>query len=59
MEDVLDVYHRPYDKKHPVVCLDETFKQLIAETRQPLPGQLERYDSVYVRNGVVSLFMTF
>ena len=62
MEDVLEVYHRPYDKKRPVVCLDETFKQLIGETRQPLspkPGQVERYDSVYVRNGVASLFMTF
>jgi hypothetical protein len=62
MEDVLEVYHRPYDRKRPVVCLDETFKQLIGETREPLPpmpGQVERYDSVYVRNGVASLFMTF
>lgn len=62
LEDVLEVYHRPYDKKRPVVCLDETFKQLIGETREPLPpmpGQVERYDSVYVRNGVASLFMTF
>jgi DDE superfamily endonuclease len=62
MEDVLEVYHRPYDPKHPVICLDETFKQLIGETREPLPllpGQVERYDSVYVRNGVASLFMTF
>ncbi len=62
MEDVLEVYHRPYDPKRPVVCLDETFKQLIGETREPLPpgpGQVERYDSVYVRNGVSSLFMTF
>lgn len=62
MEDVLEVYHRPYDVKRPVVCLDETFKQLIGETREPLPpkpGQVERYDSVYVRNGVTSLFMTF
>jgi hypothetical protein len=62
MEDVLEVYHRPYDKKRPVVCLDETFKQLIGETRQPLPpapGRVERYDSVYVRNGVASLFMCF
>jgi hypothetical protein len=62
MEDVLEVYHRPYDKKHPVVCLDETFKQLIGEVRQPLPpmpGQVQRYDSVYVRNGVASLFMCF
>ena len=62
MEDVLDVYHRPYDKARPVVCLDETFKQLIGEVREPLPivpGQVERYDSVYVRNGVASLFMAF
>ena len=62
MEDVLDVYKRPYDARRPVVCLDETFKQLIGEVREPLPitpGQVERYDSVYVRNGVASLFMTF
>ncbi len=62
MEDVLEVYHRPYDPKRPVVCFDETFKQLIGEVREPLPpmpGQVERYDSVYVRNGVASLFMTF
>jgi hypothetical protein len=62
MEDVLEVYHRPHDPKRPVVCLDETFKQLIGQTREPLPprpGQVERYDSVYVRNGVASLFMTF
>jgi DDE superfamily endonuclease len=62
MEDVLDVYHRPYDKARPVVCLDETFKQLIGEVREPLPpgpGRVERYDSVYVRNGVASLFVTF
>jgi hypothetical protein len=41
----------PHDKRRPVVCLDETFKQLIDETREPLPsapGQVERYDSVYV-----------
>lgn len=62
MEDVLEVYHRPYDAERPVVCLDETFTQLIGEVRKPLPvapGQVERYDSVYVRNGVASLFMTF
>lgn len=62
MEDVLEVYHRPYDPRRPVVCLDETFKQLIGATRDPLPpmpGRVERYDSVYVRNGVTSLFMTF
>ena len=62
MEDVLAVYHRPYDPERPVVCLDETFKQLIGEAREPLPpvpGRVERYDSVYVRNGVASVFMAF
>jgi hypothetical protein len=60
MEDVLDVYHRRYDPKRPVVCVDETFKQLIGETREPLPprpGAVERYDHVYVRNGTASLFL--
>lgn len=62
MEDVLEVYKRPYDPKWPVVCIDETTKQLIGETREPLPprpGSLERFDHVYVRNGVASLFMAF
>jgi hypothetical protein len=62
MEDVLEVYHRPYDPRRPVVCMDETFKQLIGEVREPLPpipGQVERYDSVYTRNGVASLFLAF
>lgn len=62
MEDVLEIYHLPYDSKRPVVCLDETFKQLIGETREALPmlpGQPLRYDHVYVRNGVASLFMAF
>lgn len=60
MEDVLEVYHRPYDPKRPVVCVDETFKQLIGETREPLPmrpGTMARYDYVYTRNGVASLFL--
>jgi hypothetical protein len=60
MEDVLEVYHRPYDPKRPVVCVDETFKQLIGETREPLPprpGSVERVDYVYTRNGVASLFL--
>src|SRR3712207_5087563 len=55
MEDVLEVYHRPYDPKRPVVCVDETFKQLIGETREPLPmrpGTMARYDYVYTRNDV-------
>jgi hypothetical protein len=62
MEDVLEVYRRPHDPKHPVVCLDETFAQLIGETREPLPaapGRVERYDCVYVRNGTASLFLAF
>jgi hypothetical protein len=52
MEDVLEVYRRPHDPRYPVVCLDETFTQLIGETRTPLPlapGRVERYDCVYVR----------
>jgi hypothetical protein len=62
MEDVLEVYTRPHDPKRPVVCMDETFKQLIGQTREPLPpkpGTVERFDHVYVRNGVASLFMAF
>jgi DDE superfamily endonuclease len=62
MEDVLEVYHRPHDPRRPVVCMDETFKQLVGEEREPLPpapGRVERYDSVYVRNGVASLFLAF
>lgn len=60
MEDVLEVYHRLYDPKRPVVCIDETFKQLIGEARTPLPprpGMVERYDHERVRNGVASLFL--
>jgi hypothetical protein len=60
MEDVLEVYHRPYDEKRPLVCLDEASKQLIGETRQPLPaepGQPERFDSEYERKGTATLFM--
>lgn len=60
MEDVLEVYHRPYDRRRPVVCMDETFKHLIGETRQalpPRPGADERVDHVNVRNGVASLFL--
>jgi hypothetical protein len=62
MEDVLEVYHRPHDPDRPVVCLDETSKQLIAETRVPIPakpGQLARYDYEYQRNGTANLFMVF
>jgi hypothetical protein len=62
MEDVLAVYHRPPDPRFPVVCMDETFKQLIGQTRGPLPmrpGDDERFDHVYARNGVASLFLAF
>ena len=58
MEDVLEVYQRPYDPLNPVVCIDEANKQLIEETRVPCqPGQPEKVDSVYVRKGVADVFM--
>lgn len=60
MEDVLEVYHRPYDPARPLICLDEASKQLVGEVVQPLPpepGQPERFDYEYVRNGTVNLFM--
>jgi hypothetical protein len=60
MEDVLEVYHRPFDATRPQVCLDETSKQLVGEVVQPLPaepGQPERFDYEYVRNGTANLFM--
>jgi len=60
MEDVLDVYHRPYDENRPLVCLDEASKQLIGEVAAPIPaepGQPERYDYEYTRNGTANLFM--
>ena len=62
MEDVLEVYTRPHDPERPLVCLDETSKQLVAETRTPLPvrpGQPARYDYEYKRNGTANLFMLF
>ncbi len=62
MEDVLDVYTRRIDPRHPFVCFDESNKQLVAETREPLPaepGKPERYDYQYERNGVSNLFMFF
>ena len=62
MEDVLEVYHRPPDPDCPVVCVDETSKQLIAETRVPIPAkpsQPERGDYEYERNGTANLFMMF
>lgn len=58
MEDVLEVYQRPYDPSRPVVCIDETNKQLIKEERLPCkPGSPEKVDPVYVRNGVANVFM--
>jgi hypothetical protein len=62
MEDVLEVYQRPHDPQRPVVCLDETSKQLIKETRAPIPvrpGRKARHDYEYERNGVANLFMMF
>ena len=60
MEDVLDVYHRPYDPRFPQVCMDETSKQLVGETRTPLPaapGRPARIDYEYERHGVRNLFL--
>ena len=62
MEDVLEVYQRPPDPAFPLVCLDETSKQLIAETRVPIPakpGRPARRDYEYERNGTANLFMMF
>lgn len=62
MEDVLEVYQRPHDPAHPVVCLDETSKQLISETRVPIPAKparVARHDYEYARNGIANLFMLF
>jgi hypothetical protein len=62
MEDVLETYQRPRDPDRPLVCLNETSKQLIAETRAPIPlkpGQPARHDYEYQRNGVSNLFMIF
>lgn len=60
MERVLDVYRRPYNASIPVVCMDETPRQLIRETRAPIPacpGRLERHDYEYERCGVCNVFM--
>jgi hypothetical protein len=60
MEDVLEVYTRPYDPARPVVCLDETSRQVLAETREALPmapGRPARHDPEYARNGVVNVFL--
>ena len=61
MEDVLDLYSEPYDSKRPVVCFDETSKQLVAEKQSPIPakaGRREWFDYEYQRNGTRNLFMT-
>jgi hypothetical protein len=60
MEDVLEVYHRPYDPSQPMVCLDEASKQLVAETRPSIPaqpGRIKRVDPEYRRCGVASVFL--
>jgi DDE superfamily endonuclease len=62
MEDVLEVYTRPHDPERPLVCLDESSKQLIAETRIPVPmkpDRTARHDYEYERNGTANLFMLF
>jgi hypothetical protein len=61
MENVLYVYKRPYDEKRPVVCMDESAKQLIGETKTPIeakPGSIEKQDYEYFRNGVCNIFMS-
>ena len=60
MEDVLEVYRRRYAPEHPVICMDEASKQLVAEVRQalpPRPGQPLRYDCEYERRGTCNIFM--
>jgi hypothetical protein len=60
MEDVLDVYCRPYDPRYPVVCMDESSKQLLRDVRAPLPmapGQPQRIDDHYERQGTANLFL--
>ena len=62
MEDVLEVYQRPRDPQRPVVCLDETSKQMVVATRAAIPaapGRKARHDYEYERNGVANLFMMF
>lgn len=62
MEDVLDVYKRPYDERRPVVCMDETNKQQIKEVHTPIPlkqGESLRYDTEYERNGTSNIFLSF
>lgn len=61
MEDVLDIYKRLYDENYPVICFDETNKQLTKETRTPIPvepGEVMRYDTEYKRNGTSNIFLS-
>ena len=60
LEDVLDLYHQEYNPERPVVCFDETSRQLTGEVRPPIeaaPGRVARYDTEYQRNGTRNLFM--
>jgi hypothetical protein len=60
MEDVLEVYHQTYDPLRPVICMDESNKQLVSDARKPIPcaaGNPLRIDDEYVRNGVADIFM--
>lgn len=62
MEDVLEIYHLPYNKKRPVICLDELPFQLLGEKVEPLPmkeGKEKKVDDEYRRNGVASVFLAF
>jgi hypothetical protein len=62
MEDVLDLYQRPYDPRHPLVCLDELSTQLLADTRPalpPKPGRPARQDDEYERCGVANVFLAY
>lgn len=62
MEDILEIYKKPYDPRYPVVCMDETTKQLVREVASPIPmsfGKPARYDYGYERNGVGDIFMFF
>ncbi len=62
MEDVLEVYSRPYNAARPQVCLDEAAKQILSEVREPIAmeaGQAQRVDNEYVRQGTCALFMVF
>jgi len=62
MEEILDIYKQPYDSQYPVICMDESSKQLIEEIRKPLemkPGEVQKFDTEYERHGTVSIFMAF